>query len=371
MTNLGLRILLPIISGYLVYLTLARQLWPFKLPIVTSARPRWMLGCWLGAAAAISVALIAHFAFGSPQTQLRESLAPAIVLLATMVAGGLIGWYHYRRKCLEVDEVFERDAEIVEWTDSQGTLHLDYADSVATENSQAAHQAEVAATATPLTATARNQAATKDGLADTSQRFVEHARELARQQYNLRCEAEKNLRITRRALLNAEGDYQNLNSADKEKLANLEERLQDQIRLSARSETKLLQEVNKVGELQHKLASAGDLMLQAKSEVRRNLDARARALITARKAVNFAKRSIESRERTERKMKNLQEQLKIQSNTTSTLVKSLERSKNRCSELEQQIQSREKRCKQDYSKGSQASPDHQPVTLNPERVPGL
>ena len=250
----------------------------------------------------------------------------------------------------------------------EGTLHLDFADSSYTTTSSAipavandhfdvsvyglnqrefdmafaeSHQACQSAmqgSADPARTEAGANAVAADAQFERSERFVEHARELARQQYNLRCEAEKNLRITRRALLNAESDYQGKNTVEQSKLADLEERLQDQIRQSARSETKLLQEVNKVGELQHKLISAGDLMLQAKSEVRRNLDARARALITARKAINFAKRSIEARERSERKMKNLQEQLKIQSNTTSTLVKSLERSKDKCSELESRIQ---------------------------------
>jgi len=267
MTNLGLRILLPIISGYLVYLTLARQLWPFRLPLLTSARPRWMLGCWLGAAVAISAGLVAHFGFGSQQAQFQELLAPVVLVLTTLAAGGLIAWYHYRRKCLDADATFEREVEILEWTDNEGTTHIDYA------------SAAMPVAKEELAVTGQNKAETakEAGLTDKSRRFVEHARELARQQYNLRCEAEKNLRITRRALLNAESDYQSLNTVDKDKLANLEERLQNQIRQSARAETKLLQEVNKVGELQHKLASAGDLMLQAKSEVRRNLDARARA----------------------------------------------------------------------------------------------
>ena len=361
MTNLGLRILLPVISGYLVYLTLARQLWPFRLPPLTTHRPRWMLGCWLGGAVAVSIGLLTHFAYGSQQTQLKELLAPVLILVATLTAGGLIAWYHYRRKCLDAEALFDIEAEIVEWTDSEGMVHLEYADPAVAnsmagsdsfdvraygldqqefdhafaESHMAGQSVEVAA---PLSAESRAHAASNEAQSEKSERFMEHARELARQQYNLRCEAEKNLRITRRALLNAESDYQSQNVVEQSKLGDLEERLQDQIRQSARSETKLLQEINKVGTLQHELASARDLMLQAKSEVRRNLDARAKALITARKAVNFAKRSIEARERTDRKMKNLQEQLKIQSNTTSTLVKSLERSKNKCSELEQQIQ---------------------------------
>jgi len=370
MTNLGLRILLPVISGYLVYLTLARQLWPFRVPLVTTDRPRWMLGCWLGAAVAVSIGLLTYFAFGSQQTQLKELLAPVAILITTMVAGGLIAWYHYRRKYQAPDVIFDSEAEMVEWIDSEGIVHLDYADplaaNAASENLARDHfdvsiyglnqqefdlafaQSHQAcqiriygtdeASNNEISTAAEAQSANNEARSEKSERFMEHARELARQQYNLRCEAEKNLRITRRALLNAESEYQSQSTLEQNRLGNLEERLQDQIRQSARSETKLLQEINKVGELQHKLASAKDLMLQAKSEVRRNLDARAKALITARKAVNFAKRSIEARERTEQKMKNLQEQLNIQSNTTSTLVKSLERSKIKCSELERRIQ---------------------------------
>jgi len=376
MTNLGLRILLPVISGYLVYLTLARQLWPFRVPPITTDRPRWMLGCWLGAAVALSIGLLTYFAFGSQQTQLKELLAPVVILVTTMAAGGLIAWYHYRRKYQEPDAIFDSESEMVEWIDSEGILHLDYAEPLPADVGHGANGAtEIAtgdnfdvsiyglnqqefdlafaeshqacqisingaadASSNGISTQAGAQAGRNEAQSEKSERFMEHARELARQQYNLRCEAEKNLRITRRALINAESEHQSQNTLEKNRLGNLEERLQDQIRQSARSETKLLQEINKVGELQHKLASAKDLMLQAKSEVRRHLDARAKALITARKAVNFARRSIEARERTEQKMKNLQEQLNIQSNTTSTLVKSLERSKIKCSELERRIQ---------------------------------
>jgi len=80
----------------------------------------------------------------------------------------------------------------------------------------------------------------------------------------LRNEAEKNLRITRRALANSESQVAQQSSARSDALIELESQLKDQIRLTAKAEHKILAETEKRCVAEHKLATIKELMLQAK-----------------------------------------------------------------------------------------------------------
>jgi len=79
-------------------------------------------------------------------------------------------------------------------------------------------------------------------------------------------------------------------------------------------------------------------VVEANTEVRKNIDARARAILTARKSVNFAKRSMEARSRAERQLESTRIQLNIQSETTSKILKTLEREKAKSRELQNQLE---------------------------------
>lgn len=152
-------------------------------------------------------------------------------------------------------------------------------------------------------------------------------------------ETEKNLRITRRALAQSGAESSKAASTQAEALAKLEEQLQQQIHTTSKAENKLLRETEARAVVEHKLATAKDSMLQARTEVRRNIDARTKALLTARKAVNFARRSVEARERVQRKMDDMRVEIETQSNTTSNLLRSLEREKQMNIELRRQLES--------------------------------
>ncbi len=158
-------------------------------------------------------------------------------------------------------------------------------------------------------------------------------------QTDKKLEIEKNLRITRRALANAGVESSQSLSAQADKLSRLEEQLQQQIQMTAKAENKLLRETEARAVIEHKLATAKDSMLQARTEVRRNIDARTKALLTARKAVNFARRSVEARERVQRKMDDMRTEIDLQNNTTSNLLRSLEREKQKNIELRRQLES--------------------------------
>jgi len=168
--------------------------------------------------------------------------------------------------------------------------------------------------------------------------FSNQAHTLARHHHMLRNEAEKNLRITRRALANSESQVVQQSAARSDALIELESQLQDQIRLTAKAEHKILAETDKRNVAEHKLATVKEMMLQAKTEVRKNTDARARAVLTARKAVNFARRSIDARDLTEKKFENLKSQLELQNNNVSNLIRSLEKEKQRNKQLHQQME---------------------------------
>jgi len=164
------------------------------------------------------------------------------------------------------------------------------------------------------------------------------AHNLSRHHQMLRNEAEKNLRITRRALANSESQIAQQSSARSDALIELESQLKDQIRLTAKAEHKILAETEKRCVAEHKLATIKELMLQAKTEVRKNTDARARAGLTARKAVNFARRSIDARALSEKKLENIKSQLELQNNNVSNLIRTLEKEKQRNKQLHHQME---------------------------------
>lgn len=181
---------------------------------------------------------------------------------------------------------------------------------------------------TKITETEQNNPSTvKRALGAEEQAFLEQAKKIANQQYELRCISEKNLRITRKALLKLESRQYSEDAAKSEKELLLEAQLRSQIQSTARAENKLLREADKIGAVESRLTEAKQRVVEANAEVRSNIDARARAILTARKSVNFAKRSMEARGRAERQLESTRIQLSIQSDTTSKILKALEREK--------------------------------------------
>ncbi len=162
---------------------------------------------------------------------------------------------------------------------------------------------------------------------DTELNFLYQARKLAREQYNLRRTAEKNLLVTRAALAKLESESRAIESNKTDEKIASEQRLQEKIRETSKLETALLQEQEYRQAAEDKLLQAKQTVLHAKREVRKHMEARSKALATARKAVSFSKRSINARAQAEQQIQQLKEQLKNQSSTASSLIVALENEK--------------------------------------------
>jgi len=60
MTELAIRLLLPVAAGYLTFALIARQAMPWAKPTEAEHQPRWVLACWLGAAVALTSTLVIY-----------------------------------------------------------------------------------------------------------------------------------------------------------------------------------------------------------------------------------------------------------------------------------------------------------------------
>ena len=374
MTELAIRLLLPAAAGYLTFALIARQALPWAKPAEAEDQPRWVLACWLGAAVALTSTLVIYMQLAG-----QINAAPALIVFTPLATIGIVGWFMSRRKVKQAAIEMENDVS-EQWDFDKFEMgNIEQADLVAEQSDQTlelseydmafdqAHRDCTTAMAQDTSMQAEELSTTDDEQADSSalqtgtelnqaeydiafeqayascksamaSDFSNQAHTLARHHHMLRTEAEKNLRITRRALANSESQVVQQSSARSDALIELESQLQDQIRLTAKAEHKILAETDKRNVAEHKLATIKEMMLQAKTEVRKNTDARARAVLTARKAVNFARRSIDARDLSEKKLENLKSQLELQNNNVSNLIRSLEKEKQRNKQLHQQME---------------------------------
>jgi len=319
MTDTIFRYLIPLACGYLTFLMISRKWLPWRRPVAILDRPRWLLGCCLGAIIAICLTLFMQFSFGKPVSEAAAVALPLGFISLTLLTGTLLAWLGYRKRCQQDHQSFVE-------TDLLADINTEevHNDSDIDQVSLDAPPAELAEDAP---------------LGKTETEFLSQARKIAHQEHQLRCEAEKNLRITRKALLKLESEQYREDDGKSEKELLLETQLRDLVSSNARVENKLLREADKSGLLESRLADAKVRVVEANQEVRNNIDARARAILTARKSVNFAKRTIEARDRAERQLESTRIQLKIQSETTSKVLKALEREREKSRELRSKIDS--------------------------------
>ncbi len=339
------RLITPIICGYLVFVVFSNKFLPWPKPAALSSRPRWLLGCCCGAAVAASLLLLMHFSYGKSLQELLVVAPPLGIIFLTLITGSVLAWLGYRKRCIDRAQSEEAYFDILEST-YPGDQPAESDKAISTEGTgrylgemvdQAVYDdAFDAAYRNTLDTLGMqgagativdNTVAQERPLGRAEQDFLQQAQQIAKQQYGLRCEVEKNLRITRKALLKLESEQHQAKAGKTENELLLESQLQEQIRNTAKAENRLLREVDRSGQLQSRLAVSKDLVLQAKAEVRTNMEARSNAILTARKSVNFAKRSLEARDLAERKLRNMKAQLDIQSQTTSKVIKALEQEK--------------------------------------------
>lgn len=346
MIELILRFLTPVICGYLVFVALSNRFIPWSKPASLQMRPRWLFGCCCGAAVTFCMMVLIHFSFGKSTKELVVLAPPLGIVFLTLIAGSAMVWLGYRKRCATLEAnssaAFAESAEDEPLDNSMATEYW-AGESDAEYNGTGAHELPLTAKSEVVIENPHNNQHTDSAPPETrplgkaDRDFLKQARKLAKQQYDLRCEVEKNLRVTRKALVKLEAERYRKDAEKSDKQLQLENELQEQIRRTSKVENKLLHEADRMSQLEARLAESKDLVVQAKAELRTNMEARSHAILTARKSVNFARRSMETRDRAKTKLDNLKIQLDIQSQTTSKVIKALELEKQKNRDLNAKI----------------------------------
>jgi len=146
---------------------------------------------------------------------------------------------------------------------------------------------------------------------------------------SLRNHTETHLRITRKALKNLEGDSREFESNKADALMNIEGQLDSRIKEVAAAQALASREEAARIEAETTIVNIKQDMLETKRELRRNTEARAKALGTANKTVAFARQSVQARTRAEARIKQLENRLKLSQETVSSLIAALDKEKAR------------------------------------------
>jgi len=100
MTLTFIQFVLPILSGYALYLLVAGSFNPLIRPKRPAARPAWFLGLWIGIACTIAMILMFQMVNPLALETLKVALMPTLVLLglALLPGFGVYAWYCFRVK---------------------------------------------------------------------------------------------------------------------------------------------------------------------------------------------------------------------------------------------------------------------------------
>ena len=156
---------------------------------------------------------------------------------------------------------------------------------------------------------------------------IDKALSKVRQEYLLRQETEKHLRITRRALSQLEAEVRSSENRKSDELIALERELEEKIKIAAKAESALGREQKLRSQAERELITAKHSVLAARKDARKNTEARAKVLTTANKAIEFARHTVDARAKVEAQLQKQKEQIKIHQATISSLIDTLDREK--------------------------------------------
>lgn len=145
----------------------------------------------------------------------------------------------------------------------------------------------------------------------------------------LREEAEKHLRITRKALATIESETRHYETRKADAVIELEEKLTENIKTQSALEAQATREKTKRVSVETSTVNLKQDLVKAKQEIRQSIAARAKALSTANKSIAFARQNIQIRARLESENSELQTTLKNRQTTISSLIRALEKEKRR------------------------------------------
>jgi len=102
---------LPAIIGYVLFIGISGKLWPLSRPADQRQRPAWLLGLWAGLSVAIVLAIALNMAYRPSSASIASILLPTSLLLATLLAPGLVAWFIYKRR---IEREFDATADLSE-----------------------------------------------------------------------------------------------------------------------------------------------------------------------------------------------------------------------------------------------------------------
>jgi len=321
MNLLIVQYLLPALLGYTLYAGIADRM-SLRRPASLERRPGWLLGAGIGLTTSAVLAVTLTLGTGLTLTAAQALLVPAALVLAGLYTSVLIATVTYRRElhAMRVDEVVAFD-ETFDPIGEEARAGWITTLSDAGESPSSGENPDSDKSPDDDAAVVHSEDAPS---CDDESSVLDAERAL-------RLETEQHLRITRKALFVLENEAQQVKRQDDELLA-LESRLADGVRDVAAAQALAEREAFARIASETTVSEQREDLLKAQRDVRRNVEARARALTAANKALSHAKRSAHRRQRLEAQLEEAHATIANRQETISSLIKALEKEKRRTGE---------------------------------------
>lgn len=349
MTLVLVNYILPAVIGYSLFAGISGRINPLALSHHEEDRASWYLGIWVGLCVALFLALSIYMISSAPDSRALTIIRQPLAILACLLAPALYLYLSSRSRKRrnqivasnfdwalsenDLQQASRFDADVV--AEHPLDVSLGHKPTSAPEISLAyLETAEINQLSHDSTQEAMNDS-------DTSLTHLEEKvtlrvdvelEEKLREETKTRVETEKHLRITRKALSVLEASTRVIPEDTTELVIELEESFAKSLENAATLEAKVISEQTQRMKLEQKSTSMKQRLVSAKTEIRRSAAARAKALGTANKSIAFARQSVNVRERLENDLNDAQATLKNQQKTISSLIRALEKEKNRTQE---------------------------------------
>ncbi len=349
MTLVLVNYILPAVIGYSLFAGISGRINPLALSHHEEDRASLYLGIWVGLCVALFLALSIYMISSAPDSHALTIIRQPLAILACLLAPALYLYLSSRSRKRrnqivasnfdwalsenDLQQASRFDADVV--AEHPLDVSLGHKPTSAPEISLAyLETAEINQLSHDSTQEAMNDS-------DTSLTHLEEKvthrvdvelEEKLREETKTRVETEKHLRITRKALSVLEASTRVIPEDTTELVIELEESFAKSLENAATLEAKVISEQTQRMKLEQKSTSMKQRLVSAKTEIRRSAAARAKALGTANKSIAFARQSVNVRERLENDLNDAQATLKNQQKTISSLIRALEKEKNRTQE---------------------------------------
>lgn len=367
---------LPAMLGYTLFVGMAGSFNPFTRPHFLEERPSWLLSVWTGLTVSLVLGAGMHMAYGMSLDGARTLIRPTAMFMAVLLLPGFIIYFIWRERIraelgsptrLILDGPLDMSDEIEPANCIDAPNMSDEIESADCIDPPEHSEPETDA---PLIAaflhTAELQVMDSHDMpaANTKERFVDGKAGAAsdsphrpaepaghdaadaadaadavsmlesslRDEQQVHLETGKHLRITRKALATPEAESSDHESAKADAILRLEEKLVRSIDLQVTHEAAAAREKNRRIDLENAVVSLKRDLVKARQEIRTSTAARARALSTANKSIAFARQAVQIRADLETELEQAREVLQNRQATISSLIRELEREKNRTQE---------------------------------------